>query len=156
MWVSGERFNVDYLLDVATGRVLRRVALDQRGGTTGGLGRSCGGAFVAVYVARGRDQLVLQIGGERVPLDVTVRATHRLKLGGALSRITVSRASGPDLSARQWIVPGAVLRRVDPGYDDLDALGHDFLADVTSIVNSQERQEWILRVKDPEAGPWDT
>lgn len=154
LWVSGERLNVEYLLDTVAGRVVRKAELRERGGVTGGIGRPCSGLFVAVYVAPERDHVVLQVGTDRMPLDGTVRAAHKCRFGGALSILEVSAPGYPDLTARQWNGPGAFFRRVDPAYDDLDHLSDDFLADVANIVSSRERQEWLMTIKDPAAGPW--
>lgn len=155
VWVSGERFNVDYLFDIRQGRVLRRLVLNERGGTTGGIGRRCGGAFVAVYVKPGGDEIVFQVDERRVTLDDDTRASHERRLGGAMSLLTVTRPGEPRLSARQWNGAGALLRRVDPGYDQFDDLSDDFLADVADLVNSAQRRHWILETKDPNEGPWD-
>lgn len=155
VWVSGDRFNVDYLIDTDRGEVLRKVVHQERGGTTGGMGRQCGREFVAVYVAPDGEGVVLQVGERRIDLDDGSRAIHTRRLGGAISQLTVTRPGEPDLSVRQWNGGGAFLRRVDPAYDDLDDLSDDFLRDVANIVNSPERRTWLLEIKDPAEGPWD-
>jgi hypothetical protein len=48
----------------------------------------------------------------------------------------------------------AVLRRVDPAYDDLDEYADDFLAQLGEVVGSSGAQERILKSTDPGAGPW--
>jgi len=74
---------------------------------------------------------------------------------GAVSRLAVSRPGQPDLAIRQ-LTPGIpIFRLVDPAYDELDETFDDFLGDVADIVNSADRQESILKYKDPDAGPWE-
>jgi hypothetical protein len=155
VWVSGKRFNVDYLLDTSRGQILRRVVDNGRGGTTGGIGRYCGQSFVAVYVTPGRDGLMLQINGRRMPLNDETEARHVRSLGGLASRLTVSRPDQPSLSAWQLNLAGVLMRRIDPARDEVDELNDDFLADVANIVESEERRDWFLETKDPAAGPWD-
>ena len=156
IWLSsGQQHNVDYLFDVAAGRVRRKMVLPGTGGTTAGVGRRCGRRFVAVYVAPDRDVLVLQVDARRFELDGETRVTHRRRFGGLLSELKISRPSAPDLLVRQATLAPAILRRTDPAYDDLDESLDDFLADVADIVDSEERRDWILKIKDPTAGPWE-
>ena len=52
-------------------------------------------------------------------------------------------------------IAGALLRKVDPAYDDLDASLDDFLADIADIAGSERRLAWIREIKDAAAGPWE-
>ncbi len=72
-----------------------------------------------------------------------------------LSLLSVSRPGEPKLVVAQRTVTRALLRRVDPAYDELDESMDDFLADVADIVSSEARRDWILEIKDPDAGPWE-
>ena len=156
MWLSSaQRHNVDFLFDVVAGRVRRKVVLPGTGGPTAGIGRRCGRRFVAVYVTRDREELVLQIDDRRFELDGDTRATHRRRLGGLVSELEITRTGEPQVLVRQATVAPAILRRTDPAYDELDESLDDFLGDVADIVASHERQEWFLKVSDPAAGPWE-
>jgi hypothetical protein len=39
-------------------------------------------------------------------------------------------------------------------YDELDRLTGDFLADVAVRIQSPKRREWLLKIKERDAGPW--
>jgi hypothetical protein len=145
---------VDYLFNVRTGRVERKVMLPESGGTTAGIGRRAGRHFVAVYVAPDRASVVLQINALRLELDGKPRAIHKRRLGGTISELVVSRPGEPEARVRQSAVGPAIRRVVDPFYDGIDEMVDDFLADVAEIVNSEERRHWFLKLSDPEAGPW--
>jgi hypothetical protein len=153
VWVNGERYNVEYLFDVAAGEVVQRLVLPGRGGRTGGIGRYCGRVFVAVYVAPGGDELVLQVGGCRFPLDGLTKATHSRRWRGAFSELLITRPGEADLLVHQRTLARALLWRVDPAYDDLDESMDDFLMNIADIVNSESRQRWFLEISDPDAGP---
>lgn len=152
IWVSGERFNLDYLLDTATGEVLETRHHPTRGGPTGGIGRQCRRHFAAVYVRPDRGGLTLQVGASEVDLDERTSAVHGRRVAGALSTLTVSRPGSPDVTISQWNVGGSLQRIIDPAYDDLDRSMDDFLEDVAQIVESKARRDTILETKDPEAG----
>lgn len=69
-----------------------------------------------------------------------------------------SRSSGRALPTQVLQRPnlaGTLLRKVDPGYDELDASLDDYLADIADIAGSERRLAWILEIKDPAAGPWE-
>lgn len=153
VWVSGERFNVDYLLDTATGELVETRERATLGGLTGGIGRPCREHFAAVYVRPERDGLVFQVGTSKVDLDDTTTAVHRRRLAGALSTLTVSRPGEPGVSVSQWNIGGTLQRMIDPAYDALDRSLDDFLEDVADIAESSQRREAILRTKDPDASP---
>lgn len=156
LWVSGERYNVDYLFDRDKGIVLRRSVLPERGGTTAGIGRPCLRTFVTVYVLPDADVPYLQIGASQWPLDAQTEVVHQRRVGGLLSVLRVRRGQGPEVTARQPTMVGALFERYDPAHDRLDQLDHDFLADVAHIAGSPERKEFIMATKDPMAGPWET
>lgn len=157
VWLSGERFDVDYLFDRVSGRVVRTIVLPEGGGTTAGMGRPCFRCFVAVYVAPEDGRLFLQVDDQRVRLNDHTEATYDTRLAGLMSRLSVTRPGHTALTARQLIgTRNLFLRHTDPGYDDIDRLNDDFLADVADIVRSKPRREWIVETKDAFGGPWDT
>jgi hypothetical protein len=155
IWLSGERFNLDYLFDVESGTVVHKLVSPARVGMTAGMGRTMGGRFVAVYVAPNCAGLVVQVDARRFALDGLTRASHSRRWRGLVSELLLQREGEPDLTVSQWTVAAALLRRADPAYDALDESMDDFLADVADIANSEYRQSWILKVKDPSAGPWE-
>jgi hypothetical protein len=152
--VNSTRWNVGYLLDPASGRVLRKVKLTDRVGTTAGLGARCLGTFVAAYVDPGGEGLVLQVRRRRFPLDGRTVATHRWRLGGLLSRLALERPGERRLVLRRFEIGETLQGLIDVAYDDLDRSSGDFLYDLQTVVNSPERRAWLLKVKDPQAGPW--
>jgi hypothetical protein len=155
VWLNGPRYNVRYLFDPGSGQVVRTVKLPRAAGNTAGVGRRCGTSFVAVYVAPDRRSLFVQVGGDWLPLDGATVAVHERRLGGTVSRLSITRPGGRPLGARLLIPASALLWRLDPGYDELDRSMDDFLADVADLVNSEARRDWFVTVKDPDAGPWE-
>lgn len=155
VWLNGERFDVAYLLETTSGSVQRHVRKGQRTGQTAGMGQRIGRHFVAVYVDPNSAELVLQIGHLRFPLDGSVLIGHVIRNAGLTSRLIVGREGQSPLIVRQTTVARAILRRIDPTYDDLDESCDDFLADVADIAHSPERRRWILETKNPTAGPWE-
>jgi hypothetical protein len=63
----------------------------------------------------------------------------------------VSRPGHDDVSISYVTVRSIIHALIDPTYDGLDESHDDFPANVAAIVNSVERQEWILAHKDPDA-----
>lgn len=155
VWLSGERFNVDYLFDTSLGRVVRRVVLPERGGVTAGMGRPCGRQFVAVYVGHDPGSIFLQIDAQRFPLDGLTEAKHRGRLHGFRSELVVVRPDMEPVRVRQWTPTRPISRVIDPAYDGLDESVDDFLSDVVDVVESERRREWLSEVKDRTAGPWE-
>ena len=117
------------------------------------MGRRCGLRFVAVYVDPSTGVPTLQVGSVRYPLDGGTAVQHEQRLRGLASRLIVTRAGSAHTVVQQLVIAGALLRRVDPAYDDLDAASDDFLADVADLAASDHRQAWFLEVKDANAGP---
>lgn len=153
VWVTGRRWNIDYLFDTAKGRVVTPVKLPGHGGRTAGIGHWCARQFVAVYVDLDGEVFV-QVNHRRMPIDGVTAAMHDERLGGFGSLLTVVRPGFQDLTARAWLVKSSLRRRFDRGYDELDRAFDDFLADVADIVNSRERRDQLAEIKDAEAGPW--
>jgi hypothetical protein len=119
------------------------------------MGRRCGRHFISVYVDPGGKSVILQIDRQRFPLDEQTTVRHTSQFGGLLSELTVQRPGMAPVRVRRRNVAGALLQRVDPAYDDLDASTDDFLADVADIAASPRRLDWLREVKSPEAGPWE-
>jgi hypothetical protein len=97
IWLSGERSDVDYLFDSATGQVLQKL-LPGRGGMTAGIGQYCRRRFVAVYVAPDRSGLVLQIDA----VDFRLTVVPRLRTGdgsAAPSHLSPCHAQDTRISA---------------------------------------------------------
>jgi hypothetical protein len=155
IWLTGERFNVDYLFDTATGEVLQKLVSRGLDATTAGTGRYCCRRFVAVYVAPDHSGVVLQVDGARFPLDGRTKVEHRRRFGGTLSSLSVSRPGQEDVSVNQLTVGILISRLIDPAYDELDESLDDYLADIADIIRSDERQQSILAHKEPDAGPWE-
>jgi hypothetical protein len=138
VWVTGQRWNTDYLFDTRTGRVVTPVKLPCRSGKTAGVGNWCGRQFVAVYV--GHDsEVYVQVGTRRMQVDGITAALHDAPLRGLRSKLTLVRPAFADITASLWLIGG--------NHDD-------YLADVADIVNTRERRDWLLEIKDPDAGPW--
>jgi hypothetical protein len=153
IWVSGRRWNVDYLFDTATGLVVTRLKLPSPGGRTAGIGHWCGRSFVAVYVDF-EGEVFVQVDERRMPVDGTTAALHDERFSGLMSALTIVRPAFQDMTARAWLIGSEVKRRLARGDGELDRSCDDFLADVADIVNSRERRDRLAEVKDPEAGPW--
>jgi hypothetical protein len=147
IWLTGARWNERFCLDPATGEIVdRREVYDHSPGD--GVGRSCGGRFVAVYIDPETDELTLQVAKERVVLGDDVSATYRKRLAGLGSELTVRSGSAIVVSVRAFTPARFALRRVDPAYDELDESNDDFLMDVADIVNSQARQDAFRSARD--------
>jgi hypothetical protein len=155
LWLNGERAGEHHLLDLTSGQVVTTAQLGREIRTTAGMGRRCGDRFVAVYVAPDGEAVVLQVERQRFPLDGQTIVTHQTQFCGLMSAIAIKRPGMDPLSLRRRNIASALLRRVDPSYDDLDASSDDFLADIADIAASERRIAWIKEVKDPEAGPWE-
>ena len=153
VWVTGRRWNVDYLFDTASGRVVTPVKVPGDRGTTAGIGHWCGRQFVAVYVDLDGEVFV-QVNERRMPIDGITAALHDEPLGGFASTLTVVRPAFQDLTARAWLLRSSLRRRFVRDYGVIARAYDDFLADVADIVNSRERRDQLVAVKDPEAGPW--
>lgn len=110
---------------------------------------------MAVYVGSDPEAVYLQVDGRRLELDGKTTATYCRLLRGFFSELIIFRGGEEEIRVRQPTVARALLRRTDPGYDELDEAGDDFLADVADIVNSADRREWLLKVKAATAGPWE-
>jgi hypothetical protein len=156
VWLNGERAGEHKLLDTASGKVVTTANLGREIRTTAGSGRRCGRHFVAVYVAPDRTTVMLQVDRKRFPLDGQTVVVHSSRLGGLVSRLSIDRPGSGHHVVRQHTVASAFFKRVDPGYDDLDASLDDYLADIADIANSERRLASIRELKDPAAGPWDT
>lgn len=154
VWLSAERYDVAYLLDIATGTVQRRVKKGSRAGALAGMGRRVRGCFVAVYLDPQGAGPILQVGRDRFPLDGSILMTSEVRHGGLSSRLFIVREGRSPLIVNQWTVARALLRRFDPGYDDLDESCDDFLSDVADIASSPERRRWLHEVWDLMAEPW--
>lgn len=152
VWVNGHRSGEHHLIDLA-GPIAKTVHCPQDH-RTGGVGRRCGRRFVAVYVAPDQSGLVLQVDGTTFPLDGATYVKHDVLCGGLMTRLRIDRDGLRSETVRQSNIAGALLRRVDPAHDGLDASLDDFLADVADIANSGTRRAWMMQVKDPDAGPW--
>jgi hypothetical protein len=154
VWLNGRRAGEYHLFDTASARVVRTVRLRDQGRKTGGVGRRIGRHFVAVYIAPDTRVPTLQIGLARYPLDGQTLAVHRRTRLGLVSTLSVWRLGSTKTTVRHLEMSSPVLRRIDPGYDELDIATDDFLADVADMVASEHRQEWLVKIKDPSAGPW--
>jgi hypothetical protein len=147
VWLTGQRWNERYRFDRNTGTVVGRAEVtDHWPGD--GVGSPCGRRFVAVYVDPDSDDLMLQVGKTRVRLDDDVSAIYRRTLAGMRSELTIRAGADAVLSLSAITPARFVLRRVDPGYDELDELNDDFLMDVADIVNSRERQDAFRSARD--------
>jgi hypothetical protein len=154
VWLTGERFDVAYFLDLDSGQIQRFVTKGSRIGETAGICGRVSGGFVAAYVTPTDGTLVLQIDNVAYPLDGSVRAVHQNGWGGLSSRLVIEPPDGPAVRVEQRTPARAILRKVDPGYDSLDESMDDFLADIADLASSPERRAWIVRTKNPQAGPW--
>lgn len=155
VWLTGERAGEHHLLDVVSGKVVQTVHQGGEIRRTAGMGQSCGRRFVSVYVAPDRETVVLQVDRRRYPLDGRTFLSHRSRLGGMVSQLTIQRAGAGTQVLRRSNIAGTVLRKIDPGYDELDASLDDYLADIADIAWSERRLAWIREIKDPTAGPWE-
>ncbi len=99
--------------------------------------------------------MVLQVDRQRFTLDGETIVTHRPRFGGLMSVLTIQRPEMDPVTLKRLNIASELLKRVDPAYDELDAVSDDFLADVADIAASESRLSWALEVKDPEAGPWE-
>lgn len=154
LWLNGERAGEHHLLDLTSGQVVKTAQLGREVRTTAGMGRRCGSHFISVYVAPDGETVVLQVDRQSFPLDGQTIASHKTRFHGLTSALTIQRPGVEPLSLQRRNVASALLKRVDPGYDDLDGSSDDFLADVADIAASERRLAWIREVKDPQAGPW--
>jgi len=154
VWLSGERFDVAYFLDLEANEIRRFVTKGLRIGETGGRCRRVLGGHVALFVRPSDRTLQLWTAGTTYPVDGTLTMRHKLRLGGLGSTLVLVSPEGPEVRLDTLTPARAILRRFDPGYDSLDESLDDFLADVADIAESPERQAWILSNKDPSAGPW--
>lgn len=155
LWLNGERAGEHHLLDIDGGTVVETLRIGREIRPTAGMGRRCGRHFIAVYVDLDGESVVLQVDQHRFPLDGETTVRHRSALRGLLSELTILRPGMPPVRLRKRGLASAVLRRVDPAYDELDASADDFLADVADVAASQRRLDWIREVKNPLAGPWE-
>lgn len=155
VWLNGKIAGQHHLFDTQTGRSVTEVALGRKVEKTAGLGRSIKKHFVAVYVRDEMETVFLQVDAVKYPLDGWTWTSYQRRLGGARSELTVGRASCPTSHLRQWHPSAALLRRIDPAYDGLDASIDDFLADLHDIVSSERRVHWIQSIKSSTAGPWE-
>lgn len=140
IWLTGRRWNERYRYDPATGAVIGREEVTSKA-PGDGVGRSCRGRFLAVYVDPETDELTLQIANDRIAIGDDISATYRKRLAGLRSELTVLSGSEILMSVRAFTPARFALRRVDLGYDELDESNDDFLMDVADIVNSRARQE---------------
>lgn len=155
LWLNGERAGEHHLLDVGSGRVIKTAQIGRDIRPTAGMGRRCGGHFIAVYVDVDGEEVVLQVDRHRFPLDGQTTVQHQSRLRGLLAELTIQRPGVASVRLRRRNLASALLKRVDPAYDELDASTDDFLADVADIAASRRRLDWIREVKKPEAGPWE-
>lgn len=154
VWLNGERFDVAYLLTPG-GRAVRRFDMKKvRVGNTGGMGQRVGRKFVGVFVHPESKEVILRVGHREVTLDGSVNIHHETKLGGVISQMVVRPSDGGEIVVSDLTPARAILRKFDPGYDDLEESMDDFLADVADIAASEERRRWILQTTDPSSGPW--
>lgn len=125
-----------------------------RVGSTGGVGQRVGRKFVGVFVHPDSHEIILRVGQRELPLDGSTDIHHKTKICGAVSKMVVRPPGGDEIVVSALTLARAFLRKMDPGYDDLDESMDDFLAAVADIAASEERRLWILRTTDPSSGPW--
>ncbi|SRR5258706_12971725 len=154
VWLNGERAGEHHLLEVSSGVVIKTVHLGRDNRTTAGIGRRCGAHFASVYVNKDNG-IVLQVDRDRFPLDGQTTVSYESRFGGLMSILRILRPGMKSRHLHRMNIASALLKRVDPGYDDLDASVDDFLADLADIAASDRRRTWMREVKDPTAGPWE-
>lgn len=154
VWLTGERFDVAYFLDFASSRIRRFVTKGSEIGETGGVCHRLGVSHISWFVSPDNGHLMLRAGASLVPLDGTVPMMHTVGCGGIVSSLVIGVEGGSPFRISKLTPARAILRRFDPAYDELDESTDDFLADIADIASSAERREWILKTKDPTAGPW--
>lgn len=154
VWLNGERAGEHHLLEVSSGMVIKTVRLGGDDRATAGVGRRCGGQFASVYVNQDSG-IVLQVDRDKFPLDGQTILSHESRFGGLMSILRIRRPGMKPRKLYRMNIAGALLKRVDPGYDELDESVDDFLADLADIAASDHRRAWLREVKDPLAGPWE-
>jgi hypothetical protein len=65
------------------------------------------------------------VGRRRFELDGETRVTHRTRIGGLFSELTVSRPGEPDLVLRPPTPLRVVSGLIDPTYDGIDEASDD-------------------------------
>lgn len=152
IWLNGDRWNVAYLYDTDSGRHQVFRAPSEIGMTAGNASRMSG-RLVATYLLDEND-IYLQVGDRRVPIDGTSRAEAEVAWGGLATNLVVVRPGLPNLALRQRTPSRWLLRRADPTWDGLDELAEDSAAGIAALINSADARETYRRAKSPEAGPW--
>ena len=139
VWLCGERYNVEYLFDRSTGRVLRKEVRDRETGPAAGITQRCGRRFVSVFVS-GAGDVQLQIGKQRLPLDGSTRAIHRRRLLGFVSSLRVWRDGQAPVTVRDVSLMRPIMAVIDPTHDELDAWAADHLWIVADLVNRPDNR----------------
>ncbi len=140
VWLNGERFDVAYFLDLGSDRIRRFVTKSSRIGETGGRCRRVSEGYVALFVSPDDRTLQLWTAGRIYPLDGSVSMRHQLRYLALGSTLVLENPEGAEVRIDTMTPARAVLRSFDPGYDALDESVDDFLADVSDVASSPERQ----------------
>ena len=143
VWLSGERYNLAYLFDRSSGRILRKEVRDGEAGPGAGITQRCNGTFVSVFVTDS-GEVWLQIGERQFPLDGHTRAAHRRRYRGLVSTLRVSREGGPPIQVRDVSLMRPLMATIDPTHDELDAWAADHLWAVADLVNRHDNREAFL------------
>lgn len=99
IWIGGSPYGVVYQYDTRSGRVCQEFTL--RGGAdNAGGGVRCCGRFVAWYVNREGDGIVVQVGRERYPWDQDMRIVHRSYFGDVYATLFISRVGHRSIKLR--------------------------------------------------------
>lgn len=155
VWLTGERFDVAYLLDTRGGAIRR---FEQRGvdvgRTAGFMERIVGGRRVGWYVSPADGGLHLRLGRRDLATGDVVGSTVSHGPARLWTKLDLTMEHGGTEALRKLTPARAALRGVDPAYDELDEFADDFLAQMGELVASPEAQQRVLDTTDPRSGPW--
>ena len=155
VWLYSSRVSVVYLFETHTGRA-RRYKVPEMPESTAGVGQWVGGRrFAALYVTPHSNELVLQVGDVKIPVDDRTKVRGEVSKRGFSSTLTVSYPGIQPIVLRQRTTYRALARVFDPAYDSLDEDEDDFLNAVAGTISEREYQDRTLEIRDPFAGPWE-